>query len=328
MTSRARQPGMHAIVVACAGLLVAGSSAAWSQDYPSRSIRLIVAVPAGSGPDSDARYMAARIGPLLGQPVVVENRPGAGTRIAMDGVAKAAPDGYTLLFGTPSLATAPALYAKLAFDIRRDLAPISLLALTSYALTINSAVPAQTVAAYAALARLNPAHANVATYGIGTIPHLAAAWFGNMTGSDLKFIHYNTTPPFNDLLAGQTTAIFDSLLAVGNHVRSGRLRVLAVSGKTRNALLPEVPTFAEAGFADFDPQVWNGILAPAGTPRAIIDRVQHAIAEVARMREVIAYRRGIGSESVSTTPEEFAAFIEAERVKWAAVIKQAGVRLE
>ena len=309
-------------------LFLVCSSAVNSQTYPSKPLRWIVPFPPGGSTDGFSRPLAAKLSELLGQPVVVENRPGAGTRIAMDGVAKAAPDGYTLLFGTPSLATAPALYAKLAFDIRRDLAPISLLALTSYALTINSAVPAQTVAAYAALARLNPAHANVATYGIGTIPHLAAAWFGNMTGSDLKFIHYNTTPPFNDLLAGQTTAIFDSLLAVGNHVRSGRLRVLAVSGKTRNALLPEVPTFAEAGFADFDPQVWNGILAPAGTPRAIIDRVQHAIAEVARMREVIAYRRGIGSESVSTTPEEFAAFIEAERVKWAAVIKQAGVRLE
>lgn len=310
-------------------LLAAGTGLAHGQqDYPNKPIRLVVPTPPGTGPDVDARQMAARLAPLLGQPVVIDNRPGAAARIAIDLVAKAPADGYTFLVGTPSLATAPSLYANLPYDVKRDLAPVSLVSTTAYALTVNAAVPAQTAAAFIALAKTNPAHANVATYGIGTLPHLAGAWFGTSTGAELKFIHYNTTPPFTDLLAGQTSAIFDALLPVAGNVKAGKLRVLAVSGKVRNPLMPDVPTFAEAGLAGYDPMVWIGILAPAGTPKPIIQRMSAAIAQVARMPEIVAQRREGGSESVGSTPEEFGAFLDAERDKWGGVIRQIALKLE
>lgn len=299
-----------------------------AQEYPNKPIRFVVPVPPGAGPDVDMRHIAARLGPLLGQTIIVENRPGAGTRIAIEAVVKAAPDGYTFLVGTPSLATAPALYAKLPFDVKRDLMPVSLLSTTAYALTINAAVPAQTVAAYVALAKSNPAYANAATLGIGTVPHLAGAWFASLAGADLRFIHYNTSAPFNDLLAGQTSAMLEAMLPMVGNVKAGRLRMLAISGKNRQPLMPDVPTFAEAGMPAFDPLVWIGVLAPAGTPPAIINRMSAALAQVAKMPDVIAYRRDVGSDSVGSTPEEFAAFLDAERTKWGAVIQKIGLKLE
>jgi tripartite-type tricarboxylate transporter receptor subunit TctC len=303
-------------------------SSSFAQSYPVKHIRLIVPAPAGSAPDSDARFIASRLALILGQPMIIDNRPGAGGRIAYEAAIKSAPDGYTLLFGTPGLATVSALYNNWPYDTKRDLLPVSLMAITSFALTVNAAVPAQTVAAYVTLVKSNPAYSNVATYGAGSPPHLAGSWFGTSTGSDLKFIHYQTTTPFNDLLAGQTSAIFDSLLAVMGHAKAGRLRVLAVTGNKRNPLMPDVPTFAEAGFPEFKPEVWNGILVPVGTPRTIIDRLASAIAQVSKQPEVTNYRSGLGSESASSTPEEFAAFLEAERTKWGAIIKYSNIQLE
>ncbi len=317
-----------ALAALMTGLLAACAPPVVAQDYPTKPIRVVVPVPPGAGPDVDMRHIAARLGPLLGQTIVIDNRPGAGTRIAIEAVVKAAPDGYTFLVGTPSLATAPALYAKLPFDVKRDLIPVSLLSTTAYALTINAAVPAQTVAAYVALAKSNPAYANAATFGIGTVPHLAGAWFASIAGVDLRFIHYNTTAPFNDLLAGQTSAMLEAMLPMVGNVKAGRLRMLAISGKNRQPLMPDVPTFAEAGMSAFDPLVWIGVLAPAGTPPAIINRISTALAQVAKMPDVIAYRRDVGSDSVGSTPEEFATFLDAERVKWGTVIKQANVKIE
>lgn len=319
-----RNPVLHLIAAA----LLALSASASAQEYPTKPIRIIVPVPPGAGPDVDIRNITAHLSPLLGQPVIVENRPGASTRIAIEAAVKSAPDGYTFLVGTPSLATAPSLYAKLPFDVKRDLMPVSLLSTTSYLLTVNAAVPAQTPTAYVALTRSNPNYAQVATLGVGTLPHLAGAWFGSAAGADLKFIHYNTTAPFNDLLGGQTSAIFDAMLPVMGNLKAGKLRALAISGKTRHPLLPDVPTFAEAGIKGFDPMVWIGVLAPAGTPRPIIDRMSAALSKVAKMPEIVKYRRDVGSESVGSTPEEFAAFLDAERSKWGAVIEKIGLKLE
>jgi len=299
-----------------------------AQVWPNKPIRLIVPVPAGAGPDVDARQITARLTPLLGQPMIVENRPGAGTRIAIEAAAKSAPDGYTFLLATPGFVTAPSLYANLPFDGKRDLVPVSLLSTTAYALTVNAAVPAQSAAAFVALAKSNPAFAQTATYGIGTLPHLAAAWFATITGADLKFIHYNTTPPFNDLLAGQTSAIFDAMLPVMGNVKAGKLRMLAISGSKRQPMAPDVPTFAEAGISGFDPMVWVGVLAPAGTPQPVIQRMSAALAQVAKSPEMIAFRRDVGSDSVGSTPEEFGAFLDAERAKWGKVIQGLGLKLE
>jgi tripartite-type tricarboxylate transporter receptor subunit TctC len=314
--------------LACAFVSALACGPATAQDYPSKPIRVIVPVPAGSGPDADIRHIATRLGPVIGQTIVIDNRPGAGTRIAIEAAVKSAPDGYTFLVGTPSLTTAPALYANLPFDVKRDLVPVSLVSTTAYALTVNGAVPAQSAAAWLALAKTTPAHANIATFGIGTLPHLAGAWFGALTGTDFKFIHYNTTPPFNDLLAGQTSAMFEAMLPMVPHVKTGKLRMLAISGRQRQPLLPDVPTFAEAGFPAFDPLVWIGVLAPAGTPRTIVSRVSTALAQVAKMPDVIAFRRDVGSDSVGSTPEEFATFLDTERAKWGAVIQRSGMKLE
>ena len=299
-----------------------------AQTYPTKPIRLIVPVPAGVGPDIDSRQIAPRLASLLGQPVIVENRPGASTRIAIEVAAKSAPDGYTFLLGTSSFGTVQALYAKLPFDTRRDFAPVSLLSTTAYLLTVNASVPAQTVSSYVALTKSNPAHANLATFGVGTLPHLAGVWFASITGADFKFIHYNTTPPYNDLVAGQTAALFEAILPLVGNVKAGKLRVLALSGGKRHPLLPDVPTFAEAGVANYDPSVWAGVLAPAGTARPIIQRVSAMLAQVAQTPEIVAFRRDAGSVSLGSTPDEFAAFLDAEREKWGKVIQGIGLKLE
>jgi len=299
-----------------------------AQAWPTKPIRLIVPVPPGAGPDVDARQVTARLTPILGQPIIVENRPGAGTRIAIEAAVKSAPDGYTFLLGSPGLVTAPSLYTKLPFDGKRDLAPVSLLSTTAYALTVNAAVPAKDVAAFIALAKGNAKFTQTATYGVGTLPHLAAAWFASMSGAELKYVHYNTSPPFNDLLAGQTSAIFDAMLPVKGNVKAGKLRMLAISGAKRQPVAPDVPTFAEAGLAGFDPMVWVGVLAPAGTPQPIVQRMSAALAQVAKSAEIVAYRRDVGSDSVGSTPEEFGVFLDAERAKWGKVIQGLGLKLE
>jgi tripartite-type tricarboxylate transporter receptor subunit TctC len=315
-------------VAGLAALAGASRPAVAQPEWPARPIRIVVPTPAGSGPDVDLRHIAQRLQPLLGQPIVVDNRPGAATRIAAEAVAKAAPDGYTFLLGTPSLTTMASLYEKLPFDPRRDLVPVSLLSTTAYALTVNAAVPAQDVASWVALARRDATHANVATFGAGSIPHLSGAWFQSLSGAPLQFVHYATQPPYPDLLAGQTHAMFEAMLPMLAHVKAGRLRMLAISGSARHPLLPGVPTFGEAGFDRFDPMVWVGILAPAGTPAAIVQRMSEALAQVARMPEVVQFRRDVGSESRGSTPAEFDAFLEAERRKWGGVIQRIGLRLE
>ena len=319
-----------AAIVVAAVTLFAGTiaSTAFSQEWPAKPIRIVVPVPAGAGPDADMRHIGARLGPLLGQALVIDNRPGAGTRIAIEAVAKSAPDGYTWLVGTPSLTTAHALYSKLPFDAKRDLVPVSLLSTTAYALTVNAQVPAQSVQAFIALSKSDPKYSNVSTLGIGTIPHLSGAWFASMTGAGLKFIHYNSSAPFNDLLAGQVSGMFEALLPSIGNIRAGKLRVLAISGKTRHPQMPDVPTFAEAGFASFDPLVWIGVLAPAGTPPAIVNRMSALLSQVAKLPEVVAYRRELASDSLGSTPEEFGAFLDAERNKWGAVIQKSGIKLE
>lgn len=301
----------------------------FAQDYPNKPIRFIVPAPPGSGPDVDVRQMAPRLSALLGQPVVVENRPGAAARIATEAVVKSPPDGYTFLVATPTaVITGPLLYSNLPYDAKRDLAAVSLISTTAFALTVNAAVPAKTAAEYVALAKSNPNYANTGTIGVGAATHLAGEWFSSVAGANLKFIHYNTSTPYTDLMSGQISAILEAVLPVFGNVKAGRLKVLAISGKSRYPQLPDVPTFTEAGYGAYDPLVWIGLLAPAGTPPAIINRVSTAIAQVAKAPEIVMQRRDAFSDSVGSTPAEFAAFLDAERTKWGAVVKQAGVKIE
>jgi len=281
-----------------------------AQDYPNKPIRFIVPVPPGAGPDVDVRQMAPKLAQILGQPVVVENRPGAAARIATEAVVRSAPDGYTFLVGTPTaLITGPLLYNNLPYDAKKDLIPVSLISTTAYALTVGSAVPAQTASSFVALAKSNPNYSNIGTVGVGAATHLAGEWFSDVAQAQLKFIHYNTSTPYSDLISGQISGIFEAVLPVIGNVKSGRLRVLAISGTSRYPQLPDVPTFAEAGYPSYDPMVWIGLLAPAGTPPQIINRMSAAIAQVAKTPEIIAMRKEAFSDSVGSSPAEFSKFL-------------------
>ena len=300
-----------------------------AQDYPNKPIRFIVPVPPGAGPDVDVRQMTPKLSQILGQPVVVENRPGAAARIATEAVVKSAPDGYTFLVGTPTaLITGPLLYNNLPYDAKKDLIPVSLISTTAYALTVGSAVPAQTASAFVALAKSNPNYSNIGTVGVGAATHLAGEWFSDVAQAQLKFIHYNTSTPYSDLISGQISGIFEAVLPVIGNVKSGRLRVLAISGTSRYPQLPDVPTFAEAGYPSYDPMVWIGLLAPAGTPSQIINRMSAAIAQVAKTPEIISMRKEAFSDSVGSSPAEFSKFLDDERAKWGAVIKKANVKIQ
>ena len=304
------------------------SNLAMAQDWPSKPIKLILPAPAGTGPDVDIRKIGKHLSAILGQPIVIENRPGAATRIGVEAAIRSAPDGYTFLVGTPSLTTMQALYPKLSFDPKKDLVPVSLASITNYTLSVNAQVPAKTLPEYVKLAKTDPKYASIGTLGIGAINHLAAAWFSNLVSLDANYIHYSTTSPFNDLASGQIPVCFDAMLPVMGQVKAGRVRTLAISGKTRHPLLPDVPTFAEAGLPTFDPLVWIGILAPAGTPGAIVSKMSAAVSQVSKMPETVAARRDVGSESIGSSPEEFAAFLESERTKWSAVIKKNNIVIE
>ena len=304
------------------------SSLAMAQDWPSKPIKFIVPVPAGTGPDVDIRQIGKNLSLILGQSIVIENRPGAAARIGVEAAIRSAPDGYTFLVGTPSLTTMQALYPKLGFDPKKDLVPVSLASITNYTLSVNAQVPAKTLPEYVKLAKTDPKYASIGTLGMGAINHLAAAWFSNLVGLDANYIHYSTTSPFTDLASGQIPVVFDAMLPVMGQVKAGRVRTLAISGKTRHPLLPDVPTFAEAGLPTFDPLVWIGILAPAGTSGAIVNKMSAAVSQVAKMPDTVAARRDVGSESIGSSPEEFAAFLEGERSKWSAVIKKNNIMVE
>lgn len=304
------------------------SNLAMAQDWPSKPIKIIVPAPPGTGPDIDIRRIGKELSIILGQPIVIENRPGAATRIGIEAAIRSAPDGYTFLVGTPSLATLQFLYPKLSFDPKKDLIPVSLASITNYTLSVNAQVPAKSLEEYVKLAKSEPKYASIGTLGIGAINHLAAAWFSNLVGLNAHYIHYSTTGPFADLASGQLPVVFDAMLPILGQVKAGLVRTLAISGKTRHPLMPDVPTFAEAGLPTFAPLVWSGILAPAGTPSAIVNKMSAAVSQVAKMPETIAARKDVGSESIGSSPEEFAAFLETERTKWSAVIKKNNILVE
>jgi tripartite-type tricarboxylate transporter receptor subunit TctC len=298
-----------------------------AQSFPSKAIRLVVPAPAGSGPDIDIRQISNNLSALLGQPVLVENRPGAGGRLAIDAVLKST-DGHTFYVGTPGVTTMATLYPRLGFDPRRDLVPVSLVSVTNFTLTINAQLPAMRVAEYIKLAQSDNKFANFGTFGSGSINHLRAAQFAQMSDFQAHYIHYSTSSPFTDLASGQISAMFCAMLPVAAQVKAGRLRTLVTSGKSRHPMMPEVPTFRELGLTDFDPQVWIGLLAPVQTPAETVKKMSSAMAQVARMAETLAQRQAVGSESIGSTPQEFEAYLEAERFQLTATIQKLGLTLE
>ncbi len=310
-----------------AGAVLAISCLAQAQDFPNKPIRIIIPFPAGNGVDVSVRQIAARIQPILGQPAVVENRPGASGIIGTDVAAKSPADGYTL-YGGPitTVALVPYLYSKLPFDMEKDFAAITQSSLARAAVMVNAGVPAANIKELIELSKKRPL--NVGSVGVGSNYHLYAAWFGMLTGAQLNIIHYNTTGPAQDLVAGRLDFVIDGFSVNGGNIKAGKIRALAQAGKTRHSLYPDIPTFAEAGVAEFEPYAWSGFFAPTGTPQPVLDRLGDALARIIKSPELVEQYRLIGTEAVGSTPAEFSAFVKSEQTKWSRVIRAAGVKLE
>jgi tripartite-type tricarboxylate transporter receptor subunit TctC len=297
--------------------------------YPVKPVRIVIGFAAGGGADILARTIAPKLGEVLGQQIVVDNRPGAAGNIGVELVVKSPPDGYTLLMGVPGLVINPSLYAKLPYELARDVAPISLLGAVPNLLVVHPSVPASSVRQLVQLAKDNPGKLNFASSGSGTSLHLAAELFKVMAGVDIVHVAYKGgAPAVADLMGGHVDLMFDVLPSSMPHVKAGKLKALGVTSERRTPLLPDVPTVAESGLPGYRAITWNGILAPAATPRDVINKLNGAIAQVLRTPEMKERFAAIGTEPIWNTPDEFAAFLRAEAVKWAGVIKSAGIKVE
>ncbi|HXU42043.1 MAG TPA: tripartite tricarboxylate transporter substrate binding protein [Burkholderiales bacterium] len=310
-------------------LLFALALPAWAQDaYPSRPVRFILPFPPGGPTDILGRLISERLTAQLGQPVVTENRGGAGGNVGAEAAAKSAPDGYTMVLVAPSLAISPTLYAKLNYDPVKDLAPISLVATVPNVVLTQTAHPA-TLREFIAAAKAKPGGMNFGSGGSGTSNHLAGELFNILTGANLTHVPYKgVNLAMQDVIAGRIDFVVIGVPAAAPHVRSGKLRALAVIAPQRLPALPEVPTVAEAGLAGFEVTTWYGILAPAGTPRPIIARLNTELVKVMHSPEMKERLAGIGTDPVTSTPEEFAAYIQAEIGKWGDVIRKAKLRAD
>ena len=305
------------------------ATAAWAQTFPDKPIRTVLQFPPGGGTDSLARTILPKMSQALGQPIVIDNRPGAGGIVAAEIVARSAPDGYTLFMGSSTGVTAvPSLY-KLAYDPIRDFAPITQFATASFILAIHPSVAATTVSQLVALAKAKPGSLNYASGGIGSPLHLCTELFKSRAGVDIVHIAYKGgVPAATAVLAGDAQVIFGSFAATLAQVRSGRLRGLAVTVPARSSLMPELPTMAESGFPGFNVQAWNSLEAPAGTQATIIRRLHDETIKVLHMPDVVALMNKIGYAPTGTTPEQYAEIKRTETALWAKVIRDAKIRGE
>lgn len=303
---------------------------AFAADYPTRPIRLVVPFAAGGGNDTIARLVGQKLSARLGQPIVVDNRAGAGGVVGAELAARAAPDGYTLfLGGVGSHAINPNLHEHLPYDPIKDFAPISLLASAPLILVVHPSVPVNSAQELIALARVQPGKLNYASNGNGSSSHLAAVMFESLTGIDFVHIPYKgLSPALTDLLGGQVQLMFSSVVAILPHVQSGKLRALAVSGGKRLALMPDLPTVAEAGVPEYQTSSWYGILAPAGTPKEIVSRLNAEIVKVLSEPDVRKALTNEGADPVGDSPEEFAAYIQAEKDRLGKLIRSSRIPMQ
>ena len=316
--------------IALAGMSCAANAQQKGPVYPDRPVRMLVGFAPGGGADTAARPVGQRLSEVLGQQFVVDNRPGAGGNIATEIAARATPDGYSLLVGTiAALAINPSIYEKLAFDPIRDFSPITNMASSINVLVVHPSVAINTVAELIAMAKAQPGKLSYASGGIGTASHLAGELFKSMTGTDIVHIPYKgNAPAVADLIGGQTHLTFATMPTVVQHVRAGKLRGVAVIGSTRSAAAPQLPTIAESGVPGFAVNNWIGLFAPAGTPADIVRKVNAEVMRIMRLPEVAKRMEVEGERFTPNSPEEFAAFVRAEVVKWAKVVKDAGLKPE
>jgi tripartite-type tricarboxylate transporter receptor subunit TctC len=308
-------------------LAVAPAAAAPAQDYPSRPITLVVPYPAGGGNDLIARVVAEKMSAALGQPMVIENRGGAGGTIATRQVARAAADGYTLLVATSSLAINPSIYPNVGYDPRADFSPIGLMAMSQNVLLVHPSVAAASVGELIARAREAPGRLTFASTGGGNSVQLAAELFASMAGITLTQVPYKGNgPALSDLLGGHVAIMFSPLPGAVGLVKDSKVRALAVTGGRRSPLFPDLPTIAEAGLPGYESVLHYGIVAPAGTPKPIVDKLNAALRNAVMTDEFKQKLAGDGTEPLASTPEEYAADIDKEETKWSAIVKKSGAK--
>jgi tripartite-type tricarboxylate transporter receptor subunit TctC len=295
--------------------------------YPDKPIRLVIGYAPGGGTDAVARVMAEKVSQSMGQPVIVDNRPGAAGNVASDYVVHAAPDGYTILMGNIGpIAVNPYLY-KLSFDPMRDLAPVTLLATAPLLVVVNPSLPVNSLRDLIDLARKEPGKLSYSSAGVGSSNHLAGALFNIEAGTDTVHVPYKgAAPAVVDLISGQVQFSFQTLPSVGSNVKANRLKALAVTSSTRSKVYPEVPTTAEAGLKNFEVSAWYSIVAPAGTPRPVIDRLHDEFVKALNQKDVIERLQAEGAVPAGTTPEQFGEFIRSESEKWGRVVKISGMK--
>jgi tripartite-type tricarboxylate transporter receptor subunit TctC len=323
----AKRRGGLAALLLVALITAAHAQTSPAQTYPSRPVRLIVPFPPGGSTDILSRALAQKLSEGLSQPVVIDNRPGAGGSIGSEAAAKAAPDGYTLVMGQLGpLAVSPAIYKNLPYDPVKSFAPVSLMAMVPSVLVVNPQVAAASASELIAYARANPGKLTYGSAGSGSTSHLTTEYFKLATGTDVLHVPYKGVGPMlTDLISGQLSMGINGAPAVMPHVNSGRLRALAVTGLTRLPSLPQIPTLDESGVKGFDASGWYGILAPAGTAREIVMKLNAEIRRIMQTPELRARLDNEGAIPSAGSPEEFAAFIVSEIVRWGAVLKRAGI---
>ena len=304
-------------------------AAAAAQTYPVKPVRIIVPFAPG-GVDVTARLIADRLTAALGQPFIVENRPGAGGSVGAKVVTSSDPDGYTLMFSTPGpVVVSPLINRNAGYDTLKNFAPVAIVSRSPLLLIVHPSVPAKTVKELVAYAKANPGKVHYPSPGFGTQPHLVGEMFKLLTGLDIVHVPYRgSAPAITDLLAGQMQIYFDNFANVLQHVESGKLRALAVTGDARVKQLPDVPTMEQSGFGSIAATYWNGLLAPAGTPAAIVVRLNAAVNQALATPEVRAALVKLGSEPKTGTPQEFAAFIADEVQRWGKVVRDANIKVE
>jgi tripartite-type tricarboxylate transporter receptor subunit TctC len=313
----------------CAAAFAATPATVRADTYPTKPIRIVVGYAAGGATDVIARIVGQKLAEELGQPVVVENRPGAGASIGSDFVAKSAPDGYTLFMGTIANTINTTLYRRLPFDFERDFAPISLVATVPNVMVVNPSVPAKTVQEFIALAKAKPNEIYFASSGSGSSIHLSGELFNMVAGVKMVHVPYKgSAPAVIDLMGGQVQAMFDNLSSSLPHVKAGKLRALAVTSATRSPAAPDIPTMAEAGLPDCEVLSWFALMAPAKTPQPIIDRLNAATVKLLGQDDVKQKLDAIGADPAPSTPQELGALIRSETAKWAKVVENSGAKVD
>ena len=325
------KPSRRCLVQAGALALGLASTLVFAQQpWPAKPISLVVPFPSGGTTDVLARALADRLSQSLGQPVVVESKPGAGATLGADYVAKAKPDGYTLLMGAVHHTIATSVYKKLPYDFQKDLAPITVVAMVPNVLVVNAAnTPARNVAELVALAKAAPDKLAYGSNGNGTAQHLIGTQFQASTGTSLLHVPYKGSGPLTtDLLGGQVAMSFDTITPVLQHIKSGKLRALAVTTAKRSSVLPEVPTLEEAGLKGFDIGTWFGVLAPAATPKEVVTRLNAEMVKIIKSPDFVQRMQAIGAEALGGTPQEMAKQINDETIKFAKLVKEGKVAID